>query len=68
MDRGTSLLVSGRFSSIGAGYALSGRKQRPVVPWLTGRAFCGSSYCVSTGYALVGGGRLWTAGPWCLRG
>ncbi len=67
MDRGTSLMVSVLLSSIGAGYALYGRKQRQVVPLLTGLALCVSPYFVSNGYALVGVGLLLTVVPWVLR-
>jgi len=68
MDIGTSLLLSVLFSSIGAGYALYGKKQRQVVPLLTGIALCVYPYFLSNGYALIGVGLLLTAVPWFLRG
>ncbi len=67
MDRRTSLLVSVLCRSIGAGYALYGRKPRQVVPLLTGLALCVYPYVVSNGYTLLGVGLLLTAGPWFLR-
>ena len=40
MDIGTILMLSVLFSSIGVGYSLYGKKQRQVVPLLTGIALC----------------------------
>jgi hypothetical protein len=40
MDIGTILMLSILFGSIGAGYFLYGKKQRQVVPLLTGIALC----------------------------
>lgn len=67
MDMGTSVMVSVLFSSIGAGYALYGRKQRQVVPLLTGLVLGVYPYFLSNGYALVGVGLFLTAVPWFLR-
>jgi hypothetical protein len=68
MDLGTRLLLSVVFSSIGAGYALYGKKQRQVVPLLIGLILCVYPYFVSNGYALLGVGLLLTVVPWFLRG
>ncbi len=67
MDMGTTLMVSAVFSSIGAGYIVYGKKQRQVVPLLTGLALCAYSYFLSNGYAIVVVGVLLTAVPWLLR-
>ena len=67
MEIGTSLLLSVLFSSIGAGYALYGKKQRQVVPLLTGIALCVYPYFLSNGYAMVVVGILLTAVPWFIR-
>ena len=67
MDSGTTLLVSVLFSSIGAGYFLYGKKQRQVVPLLTGVALCVYPYFLSNAYALVIVGLLLTALPWLIR-
>jgi len=67
MDSGTTLLVSVLFSSIGAGYFVYGKKQRQVVPLLTGLALCVYPYFLSNGYAIVVVGILLTAVPWLIR-
>ncbi len=67
MDMGTTLMMSVLFSSIGAGYFLYGKKQRQVVPLLTGFALCVYPYFLSNGYAIVAVGMLLTAVPWLLR-
>ncbi|HSX82660.1 MAG TPA: amino acid transport protein [Candidatus Saccharimonadia bacterium] len=67
MDMGTTLMVSVLFSSIGAGYFVYGKKQRQVVPLLTGLALCVYPYFLSNGYAIVVVGVLLTAVPWLLR-
>ena len=67
MDTGTTLLVSVLFSSIGAGYFVYGKKQRQVVPLLTGLALCVYPYFLSNGYAIVVVGMLLTAVPGPIR-
>ena len=67
MDMGTTLMVSVLFSSIGAGYFIYGKKQRQVVPLLTGLALCVYPYFLSNGYAIVVVGILLTAVPWLIR-
>jgi hypothetical protein len=67
MDSGTILMVSVLFSSIGAGYVIYGRKQRQVVPLLTGLALCVYPYFLSNGFAIVVVGVLLTALPWLRR-
>ena len=67
MDRGTILMVSVLFSSIGAGYFVYGKKQRQVVPLLTGLALCVYPYFLSNCYAIVVVGILLAAVPWFIR-
>ena len=67
MDMGTTLMVSVLFSSIGAGYFVYGKKQRQVVPLLTGLALCVYPYFLSNGYVIIVVGVLLTAVPWLLR-
>ena len=67
MDIGTLLMLSVLFSAIGAGYVLYGRRQRQVVPLLTGLALCVYPYFLANGFALVVVGLLLTAVPWFLR-
>ena len=67
MDRGTTLMVSVLFSSIRAGYFVYGKKQRQVVPLLTGLMLCMYPYFLSNGYAVVVIGLLLTAVPWFIR-
>jgi len=67
MDMGTTLMVAVLFSSIGAGYFVYGKKQRQVVPLLTGLALCVYPYFLSNGYAIVVVGILLTAVPWLIR-
>ena len=51
----------------GAECELYGRKQRQVVPLLTGLALCVYPYFLANGYAIVVVGLLLTAVPWFLR-
>ena len=67
MDMGTIVMLSVLFSAIGAGYVLYGKKQRQVVPLLTGLALCVYPYCLSNGYAIVVVGLILTAVPWFIR-
>ena len=67
MESGTIVMLSVLFSAIGAGYVLYGRKQRQVVPLLTGLALCVYPYFLANGYAIVVVGLLLTAVPWFLR-
>ena len=67
MESGTIVMLSVLFSSIGGGYVLYGKKQRQVVPLLTGLALCVYPYFLSNGYAIVVVGLLLTAVPWFLR-
>ena len=67
MDMGTIVMLSVLFSAIGAGYVLYGKKQRQVVPLLTGLALCVYPSVLSNGYAIVVVGLILTAMPWCIR-
>ena len=67
MESGTIVMLPVLFSSIGAGYVLYGRRQRHVVPLLTGLALCVYPYFLANSYALVVVGLLLTAVPWFLR-
>jgi hypothetical protein len=67
MDSGTIVILSVLFSSIGAGYVLYGKKQRQVVPLLTGLALCVYPYVLSNGYAIAVVGLILTAVPWFIR-
>src|SRR6266704_1714632 len=67
MESGTIVMLSVLFSAIGAGYVLYGRRQRQVVPLLTGLALCVYPYFLAKGFALVVVGLLLTAVPWFLR-
>ena len=67
MESGTIVMLSVLFSAIGAGYVLYGRRQRQVVPLLTGLALCVYPYFLANGFALVVVGLLLTAVPWFLR-
>ena len=67
MDMGTTFMVSVLFSAIGVGYVIYGKKQRQVVPLLTGIVLCAYPYFLSNGYAMVVVGILLTAVPWFIR-
>ena len=67
MDMGTGLLVSVLFGSIGTGYFIYGKKQRQVIPLLTGIALGVYPYFLSNAYALVVVGILLMAVPWFIR-
>jgi len=60
-------MLSILFGSIGAGYFIYGKKQRQVVPLLTGLALCVYPYFISHGYAIVVVGLVLTAVPWFIR-
>ena len=67
MDMGTIVMLSVLFSAIGAGYVLYGKKQRQVVPLLTGLALCVYPYFLSNGSAIAVVGILLTVVPWFIR-
>ena len=67
MESGTIVMLSVLFSAIGAGYVLYGKKQRQVVPLLTGLALCVYPYFLANGYAIVVVGLILMAVPWFLR-
>lgn len=67
MTMETTVMVSGLLSAIGAGYCIYGKRQRQVIPLLTGIALCVYPYFVSNGYALVAIGLLLMALPWWVR-
>ena len=60
-------MVSVLFGSIGTGYFIYGKKQRQVIPLLTGIALCVYPYFLSNAYALVVVGILLMAVPWFIR-
>ena len=63
MESGTIVMLSVLFSAIGAGYVLYGRKQRQVVPLLTGLALCVYPYFLANGSAIVVVGLFLTVVP-----
>src|SRR3569833_2720391 len=64
----TSLLLWGLlFSSIGLGFFIYGRKQRAIVPLLSGLALMEFLYFVANVYALVGIGVVLIAVPYFIR-
>lgn len=65
---GTSLLVWGMiFGSIGVGFFIYGKKQRAVVPFVTGIALCVFPYFISNVYVLVMVGCALVALPYFVR-
>ena len=67
MDRGTTVMLSVLFGSIGAGYFIYGKKQQQFVPLLTGIALCVYPYFIANGYTMVVVGIILTAVPWFIR-
>src|SRR3569832_2456048 len=64
----TSLLLWGLlFSSIGLGFFIYGRKQRAIVPLLSGLALMVFPYFVANVYVLVGTGAVLSAVPYFIR-
>lgn len=62
-----SLLWGLLFSSIGVGYALYGKKQRAVVPLMSGLALMFYSYFISNVVLMVIIGAVLTAIPYFIR-
>ena len=55
------------FGSIGFGFFLYGKKQKSVVPLITGIALCVVPYFIADVYALVVVGVILTAIPFFVR-
>lgn len=55
------------FGSLGAGYALYGRKQRALVPFLSGLALMLFPYFIHNTYLLVAMGAALAAAPFIFR-
>ena len=65
---GTALLMWGMlFGAIGFGFFLYGKKQKAVVPLITGIALCVVPYCIANVYALVIVGVILVAIPYFVR-
>jgi hypothetical protein len=65
---GTALLMWGMlFGAIGFGFFLYGRKQKAVVPLITGIALCVVPYFIANVYVLVGVGVVLVAIPYFVR-
>ena len=64
----TAVLMWGMlFGTIGFGFFLYGKRQRAVVPLITGIALCVFPYFIENVYVLVGVGLLLVAIPYCVR-
>lgn len=55
------------FGSIGFGFFLYGKKQKTIVPLITGIALCVVPYFIANVYVLVGVGVILIAIPYCVR-
>jgi hypothetical protein len=55
------------FGAIGFGFFLYGRKQKSVVPLITGIALCVVPYFIANVYVLVGVGVVLVAIPYFVR-
>ena len=65
---GTALLMWGMlFGAIGFGFFLYGKKQKAVVPLITGIALCVIPYFIANVYVLVGVGVVLVAIPYFVR-
>ncbi|MEO5957173.1 MAG: hypothetical protein ABIR36_15995 [Nitrospiraceae bacterium] len=68
MVSSTAVLMWGMlFGAIGFGFFLYGKKQRAVVPLITGIVLCVFPYFIENVYALVGVGLLVVAIPYFVR-
>jgi len=66
--KGTSLLIWGTlFGAIGFGFFIYGKKQRSLVPFLTGIALFLFPYFISNVYILVIVGVILVAIPYIVR-
>ena len=64
----TAVLLWGLlFGSIGFGFFLYGKKQKAVVPIITGIALCVVPYFIADVYILVGVGVILVAIPYFVR-
>ena len=55
------------FGSIGLGYVIYGKRQKALVPFLTGLALMSFPYFVSSNLALIGIGLLLIAVPFVVK-
>ncbi|MGH7217749.1 MAG: hypothetical protein ACREIG_10980 [Nitrospiraceae bacterium] len=67
MDSTAMLLWGLLFGSIGFGFFLYGKKQKAVVPLITGIALCVVPYFIANVYALVIVGVILMAIPFFVR-
>ena len=67
MDSIAVLLWGLLFGSIGFGFFLYGKKQKAVVPIITGIALCVVPYFIANVYVLVGVGVILVAIPYFVR-
>jgi hypothetical protein len=67
MDSTAVLLWGVLFGSIGFGFFLYGKKQKKVVPLITGIALCIVPYVIANVYALVIVGVILMAIPFFVR-
>ena len=64
----TGVLLWGMlYGAIGFGYFLYGKKQKAVVPLITGIALCVVPYFITNLYVLVGVGVILVAIPYFVR-
>ena len=64
----TAVLIWGMiFGAIGFGFFLYGRKQKAVVPLITGIALCVVPYFIANVYALIMVGVILMAVPFFIR-
>lgn len=65
---GTAVLLWGLlFGSIGFGFFIYGKKQKAVVPLITGIMLCVVPYFIANVYVLVGVGVVLVAIPFVVR-
>jgi ABC-type Na+ efflux pump permease subunit len=67
MDSSALLMWGMLFGAIGFGFILYGRKQKAVVPLITGVVLCVFPYFIANVYALVLVGLVLVAIPYFLR-
>ena len=67
MGSTTVLLWGMLFGAIGFGFFLYGKKQKAVVPIITGIALCVVPYFIANVYILVGVGVILVAIPYFVR-
>lgn len=67
METETWLMLSLLFGSVGIGFFVYGKKQRKIIPLISGILLCGYPYFVSNVYLFLGIGIVLVVLPFFIR-